>query len=200
MFAPSRTTISVLLQNVPSPAPDTDESLMARVREGDYAPMSILFERHADKLFRYCWRMNQDRQLSEDLVQEAFCRLLRFKSSYKDGHSFQAWIYSILRNLQMDHWRKKRFEADWEEGFDAPARPNTPLEDQQEAALLHRALNLLPPSKREILIMARFQGLKHEQIAEIIGCETVAARVRLHRALSSLKTIYLQLLERKSPE
>ena len=171
---------------------------MARVRDGDSAPMSSLFDRHSEKLFRYCWRMNQDRQLSEDLVQETFCRMLRFKSSYKDGHSFQAWIYSIVRNLQMDHWRKKRFEAEWEEGFDAPSPKEASLEDKQEAALLHQALSLLPPSKREILVMARFQGLRHEQIAEIIGCETVAARVRLHRALASLKEIYLNLLERKT--
>lgn len=171
---------------------------MARVRDGDSSQLSILFDRHGEKLFRYCWRMNQDRQLSEDLVQEAFCRMLRFKSSYKDGHSFEAWIYSIVRNLQMDHWRKKRFETEWEEGFDAPARKEAALEDKQESALLHKALSLLPPSKREILVMARFQGLRHEQIAEIIGCETVAARVRLHRALASLKETYLNLTERKT--
>jgi len=171
---------------------------MASVRDGDHAPLSTLFERHGEKLFRYCWRMNQDRQLSEDLVQEAFCRMLRFRASFKDGHTFQSWMYSIVRNLQMDHWRKKRFEAQWEEGWDAPAPGQTPLEDKQEAALLHKALAMLPPSKREILVMARFQGLRHEQIAEIIGCETVAARVRLHRALASLKQTYLELLEGKS--
>ena len=168
---------------------------MASVRDGDHASLSTLFERHGDRLFRYCWRMNQDRQLSEDLVQEAFCRMLRFRASFKDGHTFQSWMYSIVRNLQMDHWRKKRFEAQWEEGWDAPSPAETPLEDKQEAELLHKALAMLPPSKREILVMARFQGLRHEQIAEIIGCETVAARVRLHRALASLKQTYLELLE-----
>jgi RNA polymerase sigma factor (sigma-70 family) len=172
---------------------------MTSVREGNHAPLSTLFERHGEKLFRYCWRMNQDRQLSEDLVQEAFCRVLRFRASFKDGHSFQAWMYSIVRNLQMDHWRKKRFEAEWEEGRDIPAPTQAGLEEKQEAALLHKALSMLSPSKREILVMARFQGLKHEQIAEIIGCETVAARVRLHRALASLKEIYLDLLERRIP-
>lgn len=178
--------------------PVTDEILMARVRDGDSAQLSLLFDRHGEKLFRYCWRMNQDRQLSEDLVQEAFCRMLRFRSSFKDGHNFQAWMYSIVRNLQMDHWRKKRFEADWDENYDAPAPPQTPLEQKQQTDLLHQALAQLPPSKREILIMARFEGLRHEQIAEIIGCETVAARVRLHRALSSLKDIYLDLTQRRS--
>lgn len=188
----------MLLHSVSSPAPESDESLMAQVRDGNHAPLSILFDRHGDKLFRYCWRMNQDRQLSEDLVQEAFCRMLRFRAGFKDGHSFQAWMYSIVRNLQMDHWRKKRFEAEWEDGYDAPAPATAGLEQQQEADLLHQALSLLPPSKREILVMARFQGLRHEQIAEIIGCEPVAARVRLHRALASLKQTYLELTERRS--
>lgn len=178
--------------------PDTDEMLMAGVRDGDLSLLSQLFDRHGDKLYRYCWRMNQDSQLSEDLVQECFCRMLRFRASFKDGHSFQAWMYSILRNLQMDHWRKKRFETEWEEGFDAAAPKGKGLEEQQEAALLHQALSMLPASKREILVMARFQELSHETIAGIIGCEPGAARVRLHRALSSLRETYLSLLERRS--
>ncbi len=172
---------------------------MARVRDGDSAQLSILFERHGERLYRYCWRMNQDSRLSEDLVQEAFCRMLRFRSSFKEGHGFQAWMYSITRNLQMDHWRKKRFEAEWEEGYDAPAPPGDLFEGKQEAALLHEALSRLSPSKREILIMARFEEMPHEKIAEILGCEPGSARVRLHRAIASLRETYLNLLnERKS--
>lgn len=172
---------------------------MRQVRDGDTGKLSELFARHGDRLFRYCWRMNQDRRLSEDLVQESFCRILRFRGGFKDGHGFQAWMYSIARNLQMDHWRKKRFEADWEEGFNLPAAPATPLENKQETELLHKALNRLSPAKREILVLARFQELPHEKIAEILGCEPGSARVRLHRALSSLRDTYLELMnERKN--
>lgn len=57
---------------------------------------------------------------------------------------------------------------------------------------------MLPPSKREIVVMARFQELRYDEIAEILGCETVAARVRLHRALASLREIYLNLLKGSS--
>lgn len=113
-----------------NPGPESDEALMSRVRNGDLLPLSELFDRHGEKLFRYCWRMNQDRQLSEDLVQEGFCRVLRFRSSFKDGHSFQAWMYSIVRNLQMDYWRKKRFEVEWEEGWDAPSPASFPAEEK----------------------------------------------------------------------
>jgi RNA polymerase sigma factor (sigma-70 family) len=177
----------------------TDEELMERVRDGDLPLLSRIFDRHGERLFRYCWRMNQDRQLSEDLVQEAFLRMIRFRSSYRDGHSFQAWMYSIVRNLQMDHFRKKRFEADWEERFDAAAPPAGDLEGKQEAALLHQALAMLPPGKREILVMARFQEMPHEEIAVVLGCEVGSARVRLHRALSALREAYQELLRRRRP-
>ena len=173
---------------------ETDEALMQQVRAGDTAKLSELFARHGDRLFRYCWRMNQDPRLSEDLVQESFCRMLRFRTSFQDGRGFQAWMYSIARNLQMDHWRKKRFEADWDEGFDAPAPQGAPLEARQEVDLLHEALSRLTPSKREILILARFEELPHEKIAEILGCEPGSARVRLHRALASLRETYTNLL------
>ena len=172
---------------------------MRLVRDGDTARLSDLFERHGERLFRFCWRLNQDPGLSEDLVQETFCRILRYRSSFRDGHGFQAWMYSIARNLQMDHWRKKRFEADWEEDFDVASPPGAPLESRQEAALLHRALARLSPAKREILVMARFEELPHEKIAEILGCEPGSARVRLHRALASLRETYFNLLtERRS--
>lgn len=178
---------------------ETDEALMQQVRAGDTAKLSGLFARHGDRLFRYCWRMNQDSRLSEDLVQESFCRILRFRTSFQDGRGFQAWMYSIARNLQMDHWRKKRFEADWDEGFDPPAPQGAPLEARQELQLLHEALSRLTPSKREILILARFEELPHEKIAEILGCEPGSARVRLHRALASLRETYTNLLtERRS--
>jgi RNA polymerase sigma factor (sigma-70 family) len=177
-----------------------DEELMAAVREGDTALLRFLFERHGERLFAYLWRMNQDRHLSEDLAQEVFVRILRFRAGFKNGHSFTAWMYSIARNLQMDHWRKRRWEADWEEGFDQAAAPVAePLAQQQESEMLHEALRRLPPAKREILILSRFQELPHEKIAVVLGCEPGAARVRLHRALASLREVYLELTAVKPP-
>jgi RNA polymerase sigma-70 factor (ECF subfamily) len=178
----------------------TDEEIMARVRDGETQLLGTLFERYGERLYRYCWRMNQDRQLSEDLVQEAFCRALRFRSSFRDGHRFEPWIYSILRNLQMDHWRRKKFEGEWDEAMDVPGREETAseaLNARQETALLHEAMRRLPPAKRELLIMARFEEMPHERIAEVLGCEAGAARVRLHRALASLRETYQSLLEGK---
>jgi RNA polymerase sigma-70 factor (ECF subfamily) len=180
----------------------SDEDLMARVRDGETELLGELFRRYGERLYRYCWRMNQDQQLSEDLVQEAFCRVLRFRSGFRDGHRFEAWVYSIVRNLQMDHFRRRKFEGEWDEGMEVAAPrgewASEVLHAKQEAELLHEALRRLPAAKRELLVLARFEELPHERIAEILGCEAGAARVRLHRALGSLREMYRQLLEQRS--
>lgn len=170
---------------------------MSRIRDGEPQLMASIFERHGERLFRYCWRMTQDRQASEDLVQEVFLKMMRFRESYRDGHSFQAWMYSIARNLQMDLWRRKRFEGEWDEGLEPSVAPSTHVENEQETALLQQALALLPAAKRDILVMARFQELPHAEIAAVLGCEVGSARVRLHRAIESLRETYQQLLERR---
>ncbi len=175
---------------------------MARVRDGDTQILGQLFARHGERLFRYCWRINQDRQLSEDLVQEAFFRMLRFRTSFRDGHRFESWMYSIVRNLQMDHWRKRRFEGEWDESVELAAASGGDarerLESLEDNALLTEALRRLSPAKREILVLARFEEMPHEQIGQILGCDAGAARVRLHRALASLRETYQALLERRS--
>lgn len=171
---------------------------MAGVRDGETSLLRHLFQRHGDRLFRYLWRLNQDQSLSEDLAQEVFCRMLRFRAGFKDGLSFTAWMYSIARNAQMDHWRKKRFETQWEEGYDmADPAVADGIEQQQEGELLQEALRRLPPAKREILVLSRFEEMAHEQIGAILGCEAGAARVRLHRALASLRESYMNLLDEK---
>lgn len=178
----------------------SDEELMAGIRDGDTALVRHLFERHGDRLFRYLWRLNQDQCLSEDLAQEVFFRMLRFRASFKNGLSFTAWMYSIARNAQMDHWRKSRWESQWEEGYDAAGPVGADrMEQQQESELLQQALRRLPPAKREILILSRIEEMAHEQIGAILGCEAGAARVRLHRALTSLRHTYMKLLDEKKP-
>ena len=71
--------------------------------------------------------------------------------------------------------------------------PADTAQQSQEAALLHRALMRLPEDKREVLVLSRFQDLKYEEIAQLLGCETGTVKTRVHRALKELREIYQQL-------
>jgi RNA polymerase sigma-70 factor (ECF subfamily) len=154
--------------------------------------------------------MNGDPDLSEDLVQDVFFRMLRYRHSYDEQRPFTAWMYQIARNANYDHAQKRKgelqlvTEADSDE--ERPAREPVSMEPdaeqtvrkRQEVRLLKKALEKLPEDKREILILSRFQNLKYEEIASILGCEVGAVKVRVYRATRALGHIYFELAGEKA--
>ncbi len=173
---------------------------MHRVRAGDVSLVSMLFERHHRRLFRFCWRMTGKAALSEDLVQEVFLRVLRHRETFREGNLFTPWVFSIARNVHHDGWRKQRRESPLELVAQVPAAPDVPLEKQEEIERLQRAMAALPDDQRELLVMHRYAGMTHAEIAKVLGCEEGASRARLHRALNTLRQIYLSSERRRLHE
>ena len=100
-----------------------DEALMLQVREGASESLGVLFDRYQKPLFNFYSKMTGNRTVSEDLVQEVFLRVLKYRQSYKPGTPFRAWIYQIARNARLDQLRKQRPEtesSDAREGFTLP--------------------------------------------------------------------------------
>ncbi len=185
----------------------SDNALMAEVSGGQVGKMAVLFERHHRPLFRYFVSMNHNRELSEDLVQDVFFRMLRYRSSYDPKQSFTAWMYQIARNASVDQAQKRKAEVVGIDEFDGQRRPEPasqapgPEETAakgQDLALLRRALDRLPEDKREILVLSRFQNLKYEDIAALLGCEVGTVKVRVFRAMRALEQIYLALRKEKT--
>ncbi|HVN09936.1 MAG TPA: RNA polymerase sigma factor [Patescibacteria group bacterium] len=170
-----------------------DEELMLQVRNGDCEMLGVLFDRYHAPLFNFYARLMDDRGASEDLVQEVFLRILRYRASYQPGTAFRPWIYQIARNARFDHFRKSPPQERFEAGMVPAAAPHDAAQQEQEAELLHRALQQLPEDKREILILARFQELKYEEIAGLLGCELNAVKTRVHRALQDLRKVFRRL-------
>src|SRR5579872_1271579 len=84
---------------------------MKEVREGELASMAVLFERHHRSLFNYFVHLNGNRELSEDLVQDVFFRMLKYRRTYQPDRSFTAWMYQIARNAHVDSISKRKFEV-----------------------------------------------------------------------------------------
>jgi RNA polymerase sigma-70 factor (ECF subfamily) len=169
-----------------------DEDVMLQVRNGEVEMLGVLFDRYQAPLFNFYSKMTQDRTVSEDLVQEVFLRILRYRQTYRPDTTFRTWMYQIARNTRLDQVRKTRPEAPFASEPVAPTSLNS-AQQQQEAALLQRALMRLPEDKRELLVLSRFQELKYDEIARLLGCEVGAVKVRVHRALQQLRQIFLQL-------
>jgi len=181
--------------------------VMAEVSGGKVARLAVLFERYHRPLFRYFVSMNGNREQAEDLVQEVFFRMLRYRTSYDPAQSFTAWMYQIARNAGVDQVRKRgtaqvvdidTFVDRRAELVSAAPGPEETASRVQDLALLRRAMDQLPEDKREILVLSRFQGMKHEDIAEVLGCEVGTVKVRVYRAIRALEQIYFTLEKEKA--
>jgi RNA polymerase sigma factor (sigma-70 family) len=167
-----------------------DEEIMQEVRAGNVGKLEALFDRHHRPLFRYFMHLSANRAASEDLVQEVFFRILKYRHTYEPATSFRAWMYQIGRNAYLDQAGKAKGEVALPEKAadlsSAEALPDRQAQTRQEAALLHRALAALPREKREVLVMSRFLDLKYEEIASVLKCEVGTVKVRVYRALREL--------------
>lgn len=176
---------------------------MAAVSAGEVQKLAVLFERHHRGLFRYFLSMNRNREASEDLVQDVFFRMLRYRGSYDAKQSFTAWMYQIARNASVDQAQKRRGEVIGIEEFadrraDAAPGPEESAAQTQDVRLLRQALDRLPPDKREILVLSRFEGMKHEELAKVLDCEVGTVKVRVYRAMRALEQAYSALIGEKT--
>lgn len=184
----------------------SDDALMQQVRDGHPGTLAVLFERHHQSLFRFFYHLTNVRDLSEDLVQDVFFRLLKFRHTYRSGTQFTSWMYQIARNAHVDHLRKRKGERQMEDVEEGPARdlpsrepvPELQVKTAQEVRLLRRALAALPLEKRELLVMSRFQELKYEQIAQVLQVEVSTVKVRVFRAVRELGEVYRELAGEKA--
>jgi len=179
------------------PGSSSDETLMQALSEGRLDCAAELFERYHRRLYNFFLHMTGDRPLSEDLTQSVFERLIRYRASYAAGPSFRSWIYQIDRNVRIDQLRKNRprvsgfVDADTIGGGDAPVTRR--LEKRETEQRLHRALRLLPEEQREVLVLTRFQELKYREVAALLHCSEGAVKVRVHRAIKELRTVYQKM-------
>jgi RNA polymerase sigma factor (sigma-70 family) len=175
---------------------DDDSELMREVRGGRTSALAILFERHHAPLYRYCLRMTGNRPTSEDLVQDVFMKILKYKTNFRDDSAFAPWMFGIARNACVAHWRRANSDAVPEADLaNPPAEPQADDDHAgaQQADLMRRALLALPVERREVLVLSRYECKTYEEIARTLGCSVEAVKTRAHRAIKQLGEIYRDL-------
>jgi RNA polymerase sigma factor (sigma-70 family) len=177
---------------------ETDENLMLAVRDGDVAKLGLLFDRHHRTLFDFFVRMTGSPASADDLVQDVFFRMLKYRATFRSEGRFKGWMFHIARNARVDYYKKRRGEVllpeigaeNLESGSACPSRE---LEQEEQTTLLERALFKLDEDKREVLVLSRYQDMKYDQIAEMMDCEVGTIKTRVHRALKELRQVFLKL-------
>ena len=172
---------------------------MLKVKSGDLDKMALLFQRYHRPLYGFLYHMTGQRESGEDMVQTVFYRMLKGRHTFTGDGEFKTWMYHIARNVLSDHFKmhqrtRVHFDvADLEARISGDTQLFELVEKRMAVRVLQKAVAALSPESREILVLSRFQELKGAEIAEILNISVGAVKVRIHRAISQLKTLYLEL-------
>jgi RNA polymerase sigma-70 factor (ECF subfamily) len=184
----------------------SDEQLFEKYRGGDMPSMRILVERHLHDLLAFLTRMMGDRAGAEDVFQDTFLQIHQAAATFDATRRFRPWLFTIAANKARDHLRRKgrRRTLDLSApisggrggGDDSPTEfvdlleidipaPSAGIEAEEQSRLVQEALETLPPSLKEILLLAYFQRLSYAQIAEDLEIPLGTVKSRLHAAVAT---------------
>ncbi len=172
---------------------------MLKVKNGDIDKMGLLYERYHRQLFRFLFNMTRQKEISEDMVQNIFLRMLKYPDGFMGFGEFKMWMYHIARNTVYDHFRKVKRTPNhseltsYEDKIEGEQYSDTLIEKEEEIKTLETAMGKLSDENRELLILCRFQELRYDEIAKILNTTEGAIKVRVHRALNQLRSTYLKI-------
>jgi RNA polymerase sigma-70 factor (ECF subfamily) len=177
----------------------TDEMLMIRYQRGDRQAFAELVSRHGRRVYNFVLRQLRDQTLAEAVTEETFLRVVQSAAQFKNEARFATWLYSIVRNLCIEHRKRGPRSLDEpsarRDGRD-DAAPEPPSErapessarstversvvSSQVGASIVRVLEDLPDEQREVFLMREIANLPFDDIALItqVPAETVKARMR----------------------
>ena len=185
------------------PMPDRlkDSALMLRYRDGDVAAFESLYRRHKDSVYRYQLRLSQDEQVAEDVVQDAWSKIIRARNRYRPTARFSTYLFRVAHNCFIDYVRRNRRHAHGEE-LDAestPAPGDAPEAETERLLARERleiALQQLPEEQRDVFLLREEGGLSLDEIALVTDTNRETVKSRLRYAVGKLR---VAIADRKTP-
>lgn len=185
-----------------------DLRLIKKCREGDTNAFGELVSRYQDRLFNTVLRLTANAEDARDVVQEAFMHAYQSLHTFKGDSLFFTWLYRIAVNTAISMKRKQRPTVRIQAGADEKnaidpldpdetTRPGHAIEMAEDERMVHDALAKLSAEHRSVLVMKDMDGMKYEEMADILDVPIGTIRSRLHRARLEMKDLLLQQEEKR---
>jgi RNA polymerase sigma-70 factor (ECF subfamily) len=177
-----------------------DALLVKKYVEGDENALTVLINRHQSKIFGFIYSKISDRDISNDIFQDTFIKVIRtLKSqSYNEEGKFLPWVMRIAHNLIIDHYRKNKKMPMFREteefsifsimSDDSLTIENKIIRDQVEVDL-KKLIEELPADQKEVLVMRMYQDMSFKEISEITGVSINTALGRMRYALMNMRKV-----------
>ncbi|HAV63518.1 MAG TPA: RNA polymerase subunit sigma-24 [Verrucomicrobiales bacterium] len=187
----------------PEPAVTEEQELVQRSRDGDLAAYDELVRRFQERIYATIYHMTSNHEDANDLAQETFVKAYRALKSFKGDSSFYTWVYRIAVNKTINFLKQRKnrthmslndldFNVENDPELVALVSHNTPRRDARISELqekLNAALQKLSEVHRMVVVMHDVQGMPHEEIGRIMGCNVGTVRSRLFYARQQLQAL-----------
>jgi len=192
---------------------DPDVRLMMQVRDGDAAAFTELVLRYQNRLLTVLEHLVGSREQAEDLAQDVFVRVFKARQRYEPEAKFSTWLFTIANNVASNalRSRSRRREVGVPEGNGADSTPlaldqlakaasgfmpTRALDKAEQAEMVRSAVAALSERQRMALLLAKFEGMSYQDIAQTMGLSVQAIKSLLSRARVNLKEILTPYVER----
>lgn len=181
----------------------SDETLVTRAQDGNYDAYEEIVRRYQDKAFRLAFSLTKNEAEAQDVVQEAFLNMYRKLGTFKGNSQFGSWMYRVVTNAGLMRLRKRRRLSEVpvdEESFNLPedeyysgtapqwrVRADEAAQNRELRQKIIEAVDELPPKYQTVFILKEVEGLKLDEIAEVLELSVGGVKSRLHRARLHLR-------------
>ncbi len=178
----------------------TDAVLVKNYMDGDESALSVLIRRHKQKIYSFIYSKVFDRDITEDIFQDAFIKVIRNLKlgKYNEEGKFLPWVMRISHNLVIDHFRRNnrmpKFDNSGEFsifsvlGDPALNAERRLIKDQVECDV-RRLIEELPTDQKEVLVMRMYKDMSFKEISERTGVSINTALGRMRYALINLRKV-----------
>jgi RNA polymerase sigma-70 factor (ECF subfamily) len=169
--------------------------LLIRVRQNDHQALTEVYDLYSDALFAYAYQQVGKAQQAEDLVSETFSRFLNaLERGGGPKEHLRAYLYRITHNLITDQFRKEvppSIELDEDQLPEEGAGPEKILDDLEGAERVRKALRLITPEQRQVIVLRFLEGWSGPEIARAMDKSLGSVKALQHRGLAALQRILL---------
>lgn len=176
----------------------SDIDLIRQCRDGATEAFGVLVERHQDRLYAGLVRMLGSADEAREAAQDAFVHAYQKLDTFQGNAAFSTWLFRIAVNAAFSRQRRsRRYRASLngagdERGFEPADHrtgcdPAQPLEQSETQQIVQQALAALPDDFRTALVLKEIEGLRYEEIAEVVGVPIGTIRSRIHRGRNELR-------------
>jgi RNA polymerase sigma-70 factor (ECF subfamily) len=180
LFSPSNVNVTEL---------DSDQNRMLKVKSGDQVAFNELYEAHKGAAMSFVYQMLRNSNLTEEITQEVFLRIYRDREQYVPTASFRTYLFTIARNLCLDHLRSaksKEVLLDADQLAQLESVDEAPTFERAEKEQIEDCLKQLKVEEKECLLHRTVSELSYEEICEVTGLSLAAVKTHIFRGKKNL--------------